>query len=60
VEALYSAIHSKALIQYVTPFTSVNLATMATAFATNVGCALPFCHLVAILPSSACRLCTGF
>lgn len=37
VESLYSAIRSKALIQYVTPFTSVNLATMATAFATTVG-----------------------
>jgi hypothetical protein len=40
VEPLYSAIRSKALIQYVTPFTSVNLATMATAFATTVGCAV--------------------
>lgn len=37
VEALYSQVRSKALIQYVTPFTSVNLATMATAFATTVG-----------------------
>lgn len=37
MEALYSAIRSKALIQYVTPFTSVNLVTMATAFATTVG-----------------------
>ncbi len=38
LEALYSAIRSKALIQYVTPFTSVNMATMATAFGTSVGC----------------------
>jgi hypothetical protein len=45
VEALYSAIRSKALIQYVTPFTSVNLATMATAFATTVGWALPLTEL---------------
>jgi COP9 signalosome complex subunit 1 len=42
VDALYSAIRSRALVQYTAPFASVDLATMAEAFTTTVGCgALP-------------------
>eukprot|EP01117_Protostelium_nocturnum_P003806 TRINITY_DN15067_c0_g1_i1.p1 TRINITY_DN15067_c0_g1~~TRINITY_DN15067_c0_g1_i1.p1 ORF type:complete len:444 (+),score=172.86 TRINITY_DN15067_c0_g1_i1:156-1487(+) len=36
VESLYQKIRSKALIQYFSPFTSVDLNTMAAAFNTNV------------------------
>jgi len=37
VESLYSAIRSRALIQYTTPFRTVHLPTMAAAFGTTVG-----------------------
>ena len=33
-------IRSKALVQYTTPFTSVNLSTMAQAFNTDIRCVL--------------------
>eukprot|EP00899_Mesostigma_viride_P012739 jgi/Mesvir1/21466/Mv03922-RA.1 len=36
VESLYGQIRQRALIQYVTPFTSVDLSIMADAFKTNV------------------------
>lgn len=36
LDTLYDAIRSKALVQYTTPFTSVNLLTMAEAFKTDV------------------------
>ncbi|KAL0044872.1 hypothetical protein WJX82_000746 [Trebouxia sp. C0006] len=36
LNTLYAAIRSRALVQYTTPFTSVNLPTMAEAFKTDV------------------------
>ena len=50
LQPLYSAIRNKALIQYVTPFTSVNLALMATAFATSIGCATVCVHFAFVWP----------
>ena len=37
IESLYSQIRQRAITQYVTPFTSVDLHTMARAFNTSVG-----------------------
>jgi len=37
LEALLAAIRERALLQYATPFSSVDLATMATAFNTSIG-----------------------
>lgn len=37
VEGLYQRIRNKALIQYFSPFASVNLTTMAASFNTDVG-----------------------
>lgn len=37
VETLYTQIRQKAITQYTTPFISVNLNTMASAFKTSVG-----------------------
>jgi COP9 signalosome complex subunit 1 len=36
VESIYAKVRSKALVQYFTPFLSVDLNTMASAFNTNV------------------------
>jgi COP9 signalosome complex subunit 1 len=36
VEGLYQKIRNKALVQYFSPFLSVDMATMATAFNTDV------------------------
>ncbi len=54
VEALYSAIRQRALIQYTAPFTSVSLATMAEAFSSSVRCAHA-CSCALVHPSAAWR-----
>ena len=41
--ALTAAIRERALLQYATPFSSVDLAAMAAAFNTSIGCARRDC-----------------
>ncbi len=38
--AMTAAIRERALLQYATPFSSVDLASMAAAFNTSIGCGL--------------------
>ena len=42
LEPLLAAIRERALLQYTTPFSSVDRAAMATAFNTTIPCALAF------------------